>query len=1212
MYLKRLEIQGFKSFFEKNKLDFENNITAVVGPNGSGKSNISDAIRWVLGEQSAKNLRGDKMEDIIFAGTSNRKPLGFAEVSIILDNQKNNENNINLNLNIDNINLDYSEIKITRKVFRSGETGFFINNTSCRLRDIHELFMDTGLGREGYSIIGQGKIDAILSSKTDDRRAIFEEASGIVKFKTRRTQTENRLEEVRKNLIRTNDIIKEVENQLEPLLEQKIKAEKFLDISGELKIVRVNLFKSDYDQSQSQMLEIEKQIQDTEESIKQEELQKESFIKKQSNLKALFTQKENLIKKTEDSFHNSNIKIEQYQNSINLNTQSIEFTEKEIVRLSQDLEEQTKAILKNQDDINLINSYIQAKRLEQGFKQNDLDVLLKEFDGFNKSLSEQESKIKDINSKIVEYIELSGNLSNSISIFNTNKQQIQEKNKSSINQMNSYKSKNKDLTIRGLALNKNLEDLTQKEDLNSSDIKSLLQDLENLKSKINENKTELDNNSKIYFDLINRYKILSELEKDYEGYYNSVKAILKQKEKNKTKNKNKFDGICGVVGEIISVEKDYEVGIEIALGNAIQNIITHTEEDAKIAIEYLKKNKQGRATFLPISSIRENSISSKILEDILKEEGVLGVAETLIKFDDLYKDIISSLLGRTIVVNNIDNAILFSKKYKYKYKIVTLDGQIVNTGGALTGGSVHKKSGAIFSRGRELQEILSNKELIEQDIKDLEIKSEDLNKNINDINVELNGLNSVQQDILIEKANINNKIGDNNSVIQDVEANILSTQKEIETFKKELEGSFSEEIIKELNNNLDETQEEIKKLKASILSQESNIKENQLTREEQFNNINNLKLEIKDIINLLDNYIKDKDRLQDDIKAKSNNNVLLTESIAHQEERNVEFKNKIVEFENKIELLNKNYLKLQGEYNGFKKEKDVLFKSIEDNNNNILNSTTQIADIKNIKVKLENKIENIETSLDSLINKMWEEYEITYASACNEYKDLELEHSKLKSKESGLKKEIFKLGNINVTSIEEYKILKERYELNTSQRDDIIKADKDLKDIIGTLTKEMENKFREHFEIINENFKKVFSDIFGGGSAYLKLTEPEDVLNSGIEISAKPAGKSLQNLSLLSGGERALTAISLLFAILKLKPSPFCVLDEIEAALDDANVIRFANYLKSFCDDNQFILITHKTGTMEIADVLYGITMEEQGISKVISVELKEAKEYEN
>ena len=1187
MFLKRLEIQGFKSFPEKVKLNFKEGVTAVVGPNGSGKSNISDAIRWVLGEQSAKSLRGDKMEDIIFTGTKNRKPLGFSEVSITLDNLDKK------------LNLEFDEITVTRKVYRSGESGYYINGAACRLKDIHELFMDTGIGKEGYSIIGQGKIDAILSNKSEDRRLLFEEAAGIIKFKNRRLQTENKLQEVKQNLIRTNDIIAELERQIKPLELQNEKAKEYLVLAKELKLIIINIFKYEYKNSEIEIEEIDNYIKILIESIERLEDDKKKLEINQENFKQQLIQNENAIQCLNEDISKYKVNLKQKETSIEMYSKDIQFIKNDIERIKKDNLNFENTLKNKQQEINLIHTYIDGKTIEYNLKQKNLDELLSKFEQLKIKNNKNEETIKSLNNDIIQKMLLSSELSKKISIYESSKKQYEERKKQIFDEKNILNSKLNEKNIRKEVLQKIIKQIDEKENTfkNNIDQNNIL--IKKIDQNLIKIKNEFSYNDKIFTESKQKLKIFQELEKDYEGYFNSVKSILKEKE-----NNPKFSGIYGAIGELITVPKKYEIAIEIALGNSIQNIITKTEEDAKMAINYLKEYKKGRATFLPISSIKPKNLDN--FNNFNNDTSVIGIASTLIEYDEKFYNIISSLLGKVVIIDNINNAIYFSKKYNYSYKVVTLDGELINVGGALTGGSIFKKTGGIFSRNREISDINQNILILENELKKLktnilenESKKAKIISNIENENENIKA-------IFEEKTSIKAEIVQNENYIIETLEKIKNLEKEDENLNQIINFKEDESLLPKLNkiNN------EINQCKTQLLNFENELEKGKTDKDFQFNEINNLKISINSIKNDIENKTKDINRIKDEINISKEMQLNFKEEISKKETD----KNNIII---KIEEVNKEILNLKKEYENITKlyeekyaEKANINKLVENFSSDMLDITRKIGDVNNQMTKALAKKENIEDKIERFVNNIWEEYEITYADACNDFENLEISYDELKIKEKDLKNKITSLGTINVSAIEEYKLIKERYNLNISQREDILKADNDLKKIIYTLTQEMEMQFKKQFSLINKNFKEVFSTIFGGGTAKLTLTDEENILNSGIEIVAQPPGKNLQSLTLLSGGERTLTAISLLFGILKMKPSPFCILDETEAALDDANVTRYANFLKKFSKDNQFILITHKTGTMEIADILYGVTMEEQGVSKVISVELKDAKDY--
>lgn len=1189
MFLKKLEIQGFKSFYEKVSLDFKEGITAIVGPNGSGKSNISDAIRWVLGEQSAKTLRGEKMEDIIFSGTKNRKQLGFAQVSIFLDNFDKK------------YGLDFNEIVVTRKAYRSGESGYFINGASCRLKDIHELFMDTGIGKEGYSIIGQGKIDAILSNKIEERRGLFEEAVGIVKFKNRKIQSEQKLDEIRKNLIRTNDIIYELEKQIKPLELQAHKAKEYLLIYEEQKLIKINIFISDYNKFQKEIKKAENDLNILTQNITELEDEKIKFEALQSDNKINLTKIEQKLKSSNLNLLKIKEDIEKQEMEVKLNIKSIDFIKSDLDRIEIEKTSFEKYIIKTEEEIKILNTSLEAKKLKYFSKQKSLDLMIKEFEEFKQKLYKDEEKIKNFNNNILEKVNIYSEKANKLNLIKNSKIQYEERRNQLKTEENLFKSKINERIIRKRALEKSIYEKESCEKLLTDFIDEKNAEMQNLNTEILNLRQKYSLKNKSYIEIKNKEKILTQFEKEYEGYFNSVKSILKESKRN-----TELSGICGAIGELITVPRDYEIAIEIALGTAVQNIITNTEEDAKLAIEYLKNLSKGRATFWPISSVKPRNIENNI--NLKNEKGFIGIAVDVVSFENKFYNIISNLLGRVVIIDNIDNAVLFSKKYRYLYKIITLSGEIINTNGALTGGSILKKETGIFTRGRELKEI--GQKII------------DLNREINKITNTIEIKENTKKDIALkikeeeenlkfifeEKVIIKSDIFQNEQYLKELNEKIENLEIEENALKNNLDLNLKN--ITALQKEIQNIESETEMIKKNLSDFENYLEQDKIDKDFKFSEISNFRISVNSLKNEIENKNNEILKLNLKMKADREKEEKLKEEILKKLKEEENINEAIILTDLKILDLKDKHKDLQADYDKDCNLKIKIAEKTEQYSSKILEITTNIGIITNQRTKIYAKIESNNESLDRICDYIWEEYKITFAAACNNFERLDITYSNLILKERELKSKIAKLGNINVSAIEDYKIIKERYELNISQREDILKADEDLKQIILTLVKEMEDQFKMQFNIINKNFQEVFSGIFGGGTAKLTLTDENNILKSGIEIIASPPGKNLQNLALLSGGEKALTAISLLFAILKIKASPFCIFDETEAALDDANVIRYANFLKKFAEKNQFILITHKTGTMEIADILYGITMEEQGISKVVSVELKEARHY--
>lgn len=1186
MYLKRLELQGFKSFPEKIKLEFNKGITAVVGPNGSGKSNIADAVRWVLGEKSAKSLRGTKMEDVIFNGTANRKPLSFAEVSLVLDNADRK------------LNLDYSEVTVTRRVFRSGESDYLINGTRCRAKDILELFMDTGVGKEGYSIIGQGRIDEILSTKSEDRRQLFEEAAGIVKYRARCVEATNKLNKEQENLVRVNDIIDELEKQVGPLEIQAEKAKRCIVLADRMKLVQVNIFVRDAERYEAELKDLNININQINLDINRENRTEEKNNIRKIELREKLNGIETDIENHNNYISDKRSEKEQKENDIKLCNQEIEHLKENIERINEENLTSSYSINEKNIAIDNITKNISEKKSELNEKQNLYNTKIEEFSKISSRVNENEELLNNFNSIIIEKMNKATDVKNEISKSDAMLEQIKS---------------------RKIRLEEELSDLSEQQEerisiLNNSEKEMSRIETENklINENIEKNNSQLtrlkvnlseaNNRQEIITKSIQeknaRLKALSDLEKNYEGYFAGVKAILSQRD-----NKNpEFKGICGAVGEAVSCDKKYETAIEIALGSAVQNIITRTEEDVKKAINYLKKNNKGRATFFPMTAIKSKTIGSEKY-NIIKEKGVLGIAKELIKYAPEYENIMSSLLERVIVTEDMDSAIALARKTKYAYKIVTLEGELLNAGGSMTGGSINKKSTGIFSRSREiselrdiLKELLEEQASINADIGKITEIYENLEYKINESKEEL-------QALAIRKTEAAAKITQAKEYKADINSRIENYNSELVQLDEIINSGI--EKSKELNTELEIINKEIAETNKKLDDFQNKIQSDRDIRESSNEELSSMRVELNQLENdiyTLNSSIK---RINDEIAEIENNMLNSKEVIA-------DYEFKIAEKQAETKLLEDSIVKVSEEYN-----------SLVNKNNNLLNEKNDVnvkieeldADIKKqleTKTRLEKELNRLEmrkeqtdTKCRQLYDSMWEEYEITYVAAKGAEK-LDVTDEELKKEEKKLRNEIKSLGNVNLNAVEEYAEVKERYDFLKNNRDDIIKTEKELTNIINDLNNMMEKQFKEQFAIISENFTKTFAEMFGGGSADLKLSDSDDILNCGIDIIVQPPGKSLQNMMLLSGGEKALTAMALLFAILKMKPSPFCILDEIEAALDDANVNRYANYLDNFINDTQFIVITHRKGTMEAADILYGVTMQEQGVSKLVSVKFDE------
>ncbi|AUG57695.1 chromosome segregation protein SMC [Acetivibrio saccincola] len=1185
MHLKRLEVQGFKSFAEKIVLEFNSGITAVVGPNGSGKSNISDAIRWVLGEQSAKTLRGGKMEDVIFAGTEHRKPLGFAEVSLCFDNTDRT------------LPIDYSEVIVTRRVYRSGESEYKINKTNCRLKDITELFLDTGIGKDGYSIIGQGRVDEILSTKSEERRHIFEEASGIMKYKIKKQEAEKKLEMTSQNLLRINDIILELESQLEPLKEQADKAKRYLSLRDDLKELEVSVYVENISKLKSKMQEIENHYTTIKNHIDTES-------KKLEEITMLNQKKSHTLKDLDEKLERAKEKYYSLEGNLERCSSEIKLNEEKKINLKININ-------RLNDEISEINKRIEELCDEEKERKEKVSYLKDRYLEFNKKLEEYNKKLKSLLDNLSEdekYIEkLKENIMNKFDLQGDKKSQANNvKNHIEIIQKRQNSIENE---LKGLSLEKDgecikLKDL--KESISNTEnliinLREKINDYKNKKTSVNnelEKLKEKQNNlrSEIHVK-VSRHKMLSNMESNLEGYTRSVKMVLKA-----CKESSEFgQGIHGALVQLINVEKRYETAIEMSLGGALQNIVTSTEEDAKRAIGFLKKNQIGRATFLPISSVKGRYFDERVLDELKRQEGFIGVASDLVNVDSLYRGIILSFLGRVVVVDNLDSGIKIARRFNYAFKIVTLDGDIISSTGSMSGGSKNTKESGILSRNREIAELKEVIEKLKEDEKNLENKITGLSKI----------LNTLIEDISIEEENLRNKehlkIRDESHLMQ-IEENIKRIESKEDMLKQEIvqlkkqEENTQKELYKYLEE-LKEIEEDIKNTKEIVAEYEVKHKENQYFKDlinEDITqckiSINSIKDNIQGVEDALERILKEKDNLKNSIEMKSLEKENSYKEIQSLDEKNEGLRNLIKGYEE--EKTGKTL-----EIDRIIEEKKVLEEESSDIIEKIAKINKDIISLKEEYGRLEVRKAKIESEMEAMQNRMWDEYELTYTNALEIKKDVD-NINKAQKRINELRNEIKELGYVNVAAIEEYIKTKERYEFMSVQRDDMENAKEKLQKVINEMVSIMKRQFMEQFKRINESFNTVFRELFDGGHAELILVDKENVLESGIEIEVQPPGKKLQNLMLLSGGEKAFTAIALLFAILRLNPTPFCVLDEIEAALDDANVYKFAQYLKKYSTSTQFAVITHRKGTMEIADTLYGVTMEEQGVSKVVSLKM--------
>ena len=1180
MYLKRIEMQGFKSFADKTVLEFKPGITTVIGPNGSGKSNISDAIRWVLGEQSMKSLRGAKSEDIIFAGTQARKSLGFAEVSIVIDNNDNK------------LPIEYSEVTVTRKIYRSGETGYFINKVPCRLKDILELFMDTGIGKDGYSIIGQGKIDEILSNKSEDRRHIFEEAAGIVKYRTRKQESEKKLEQTKLNLLRINDILAEIEANIEPLKLQSDKAKQFLDLREELKSIEVGLF----------IYNINTYKEKLEQLVKDEDIITSQKEAEDGKMEALQASKEELRQVVDDitaqienmqniGFESSN-KIEKINSEIGISNERIQNNSANKQRLEAEILE--------------VKSRIEELKEEQKQKLEKKTNLTSNKEKFEKELAEKEAELAELSKKLsAKELEIEGKkqivqdnidkkyeLAAEINTQDVNYENLEKRKKQLKNEIDSVISELDSTRYGKNEISKGFYDIESKRNIAVENLEKSVQAKEQNMQKLKQYEEEISKLTYTQRMKQARHQFLIETEKEKEGYNKTVKSLLVACDKDSNLNK----GIHGVLANLISVEKEYETAIEMCLGQSLQNVVTSTEQDAKKMIEYLRTNSLGRASFLPIASVQ-----GKKLDKLTKMDGVIGIASDLVKCKKEYEQIILSLLGRTVVVEDMDTAIALAKKDKYSFRIVTLKGDIISSSGSISGGSVQTKTVNILGRSREIEDLEKELKKLEKQIADKTAEKEEYASSIGDSIEETAKLEKELQEIEIVYATEKQKMVAVEENITRLENRLAKLKEEVTQTEKQKEEN---RLLKEQKEaEIQELTQQIEELNKVIEEFALNNKDNQKYIDDLNFDITNLKISVTSFDESESSIEEMVERISQDIKNNEQSIENKNQNILAITEENTKLEQTITEYNNQIEQIKQEVTNSGTKVEELKQERIAKNEKLVNTENEIQSQFSTLESLKEQIIKLDVKKTKLEQDLQQVVESLWNEYELT-PNSTEEYQKPNNVATAQKQVNS-LRNKIKDLGSINIDSIEEYKKTKERYDFMSEQRLDLENTASKLRKIIGDMTTTMQNQFKEKFELINKNFNEVFTELFNGGKAELILENEENILECGIDIRVQPPGKKLQNMMLLSGGEKAFTAIALLFAILKINPAPFCILDEIEAALDDVNVYRFAEYLKKFCKQTQFLVITHRKGTMEAGDSVYGVTMEENGISKLLSIKLK-------
>lgn len=1178
MYLKSIEVQGFKSFANKIRFEFNNGITGIVGPNGSGKSNVADAVRWVLGEQRVKQLRGGSMQDVIFSGTENRKPLSYAVVSITLDNSDHQ------------LQTDFEEVTVTRKLYRSGESEYLINGKQCRLKDVNELFYDTGIGKEGYSIIGQGQIDKILSGKPEDRRELFDEAAGIVKFKRRKSISLKKLEEERQNLVRVRDILMELEKQVGPLKKQSETAREYLQKKEILKKYDINLFLMESDVQNKKLSDLEGKIDLVKRESSKAEEEYASMKEQYEMVEAQTDEVEASLEYAKNQLNETHLLRQQLESRIELLNEQIRSArqndlhyETRTTAIKEELRQKKKQEEELLAEEERLSAQLKEKRKEGEEAQEDLlqtqtDIL---------SIT---NKIDENKNRIMEILNHRANTRADIQKFDTMLEQLQISGARLQQQMIRSESDREGLFKKREGFEDQEKKLAEEIDGLSAENRKLEEEVDRLQKELKEETEKFRIGQTAYHREKSRLESLKNITERYDGYGNSIRKVMEQKEKE--------EGLLGVVADLIKVEKEYETAIETALGGNIQNIVTKDENVAKRMIQYLKQNRLGRATFLPLTGIRENKVSRS---DIEKENGVIGTADTLVQAEREYSVLVSYLLGRTWVVDTIDRGIALNRKYKQSLRIVTLEGELLNPGGSLTGGA-YKNSGNLLGRRREIEAFEKTVKQLKKEMDELEQKMEDARKKRGSCYGRMEEISEALKKLFVSQNTAKMHISQIDGELENAGQALEAAKRELEKLGRDRQqiGEDQESIRLELETSTS--------LETSL---EEGIRENNQLLEKAREKESAIQKQVEETGVLIEKlYQKHKfsrenlSRVQEELDKFSRELEALEEGRGEHQKEVEEKETQIEELRQTIEGSHNLQKEIEEEIEKSRQKKEDLLQQNKEFLQKREELSKHMSELDKELFRLENQKETCESQIESRVNYMWEEYEITYHNALKLRDETLGELSEMKKRIQEIRQEIRGLGNVNVNAIEEYKSVSERYEFLKEQHDDLIEAEKTLEEIIENLDTAMKKQFKEQFARIASEFDTVFKELFGGGRGTLELLEEEDLLETGIRIIAQPPGKKLQNMMQLSGGEKALTAISLLFAIQNLKPSPFCLLDEIEAALDDNNVGRFAKYLHKLTKYTQFIVITHRRGTMTAADRLYGITMQEKGVSIPVSVSL--------
>jgi len=1183
LYLKKIEMRGFKSFAEQTKVEFKKGVTCVVGPNGSGKSNITDAVRWVLGEQRIKALRGTKMEDVIFNGTTHRKALGLAEVQLIFDNED------------QFFPLEYQEIVIIRRVHRSGESEYLINDLPCRLKDIKDLFMDTGVGREGYSIIGQGRIDEILSSNKDDRRLLFEEAAGITKFKIRKLEAEKKLKSTSENLIRISDILYELSERLSPLKIESDKASRFIALRDTLKNIEFRYFKDKIENSELKLMAII-------DSMDKKQSEQQSLYDKVEKLKLYYNQKDETLFEINKELRSLDATFYEMKNKQAQTTSEKDLINEKLLNVDQNIQRLCEElgmleIERNQiDEVqNNLKDFIDEIGGSLVDKNNELGALNQLFNSMQKSVgdiqkttdSEKQRVFNFLNNIEIKKSEIE-NLNRFIENFKKRLDESEKMKAEKTDTLNLLDNTRKDIGEKILEVESDMIHIQETIDKNID-----LSDYQNKESQ--KIKIELEKNQSILTRSQTERTLLVKLEEEFDGYDKGVKDILV--------NLADQTGIHGIVATLIEVPKSCETAIEVALGRSVQNIVCDTDQEAKRCIDYLRNNNLGRVTFLPMQNLKPSQPQKNVLEKAMSMSGYIGLASDLIKTHDKYKSLMTYLLGRVLIVEDFDSAREFLKIDNIKYRIITLKGDILIPGGTITGGTFQSKISNILGRKRRIETLKTQIDSANVKLLSLQSDFKVSQSLINDTQILIDEQRRKKDQLKINQVQLNHRFNQQEHLKKDAEEALKKIMRDSEILNNEISAHDLE--IERHKKYILEAEDTVKQLESNLSITHSEMALMQKDVESISEKMTHLKVDIGSDTQTKQYKERELNRTLDDLKTTENKIMLRKQQIEEESNKKNKFIDEIDRIQKESIKISNDTMRIQDDIVNQNTQKEKLTKDVKSSYDEITSLSQQIDITKEDVHKLEIQKTKLESEKEAIVSDLWERYEITIGEI------IKMDLSKVEdvSKLKQIKNEIKELGAVNISAIDEFQEVSDRHAFLLLQKEDLESSMNQLTKIIQDLEKQMIKLFKDHFKIINQYFKETFNSLFSGGDAELLIADTDDILNCDIEIIAQPPGKKLQSIDLLSGGEKALTAIALLFAILKHKPTPFCILDEIEAALDDVNVYRFARFIKAYAKNSQFVVITHRKGTMEIADTLYGVTMEEYGISKILSVKLEDVEE---